>query len=811
MKINDFSRSSGVLRLNLNSGIIEIKPVTDNILRIRHTAQDSFSTCESLMCVPLPEFTVQFDLHETKQQLILKTKKIELRISKQNSAFTYCDADGNIIAKEPEKGGKTLIPVDLVKTVFDENTTVETDSSADGMRSHAKNYREVVDRKSYHTKLEFEWDDDEALYGLGSHEEGIMNLRGHHQYLYQQNFKAVVPFLISTNGYGILFDSYSLMTFHDDVYGSYIWSEYNDELDFYFIYGPEFDEIIGGYRTLTGKAPMFPLWAFGYIQSKERYKTQQELIDIVSEYRKRGIPLDGIVLDWMSWTGDLWGQKSLDPERFPNPKEMMDILHSMNARLMVSIWPIMRKGGSNHSEMSEKGYLLGNQATYDAFNEKARQLYWKQANEGIFSHGTDAWWCDCTEPFESDWNGEYRLEPERRLMVNTEQSKKYLDPQFINAYSLQHSKGIYEGQRKTTSEKRVVNLTRSAYAGQQRYGTITWSGDIAAKWETLRKQIPAGLNFCASGLPYWTLDIGAFFVKKGEQWFWDGDYDNGCDDLGYRELYVRWFQYGAFLPMFRSHGTDTPREVWRFGEPGSIFYDTLVKFDRLRYRLLPFIYSLAASVTLNDYTIMRALPFDFRNDRNTYNINDQYMFGPSIMVCPVTEPMYYSKDSIPLKGVAKKRSVYLPDGCDWYDFWTGERYKGGQTIQTAAPLDIMPLFIRSGSIIPLGPSVQYSSEKPGAAIELRVYGEARGDFILYEDEGDGYGYEENKYATSVISWDGKKNRICIGSRSGSFKGMPESREFRIVKVAENHGTGIEETADFDAVVRCNGEAVTVTL
>jgi alpha-D-xyloside xylohydrolase len=811
MKINDFSRSNGVLRLNLDNGKIEIKPVTDNILRIRHTAQDSFSTRESLMCVPLPEFPVHFDLHETQHQLILKTKKIELRISKQNSAFIYCDADGNIIAKEPEKGGKTLIPVDLVKTVFDENTTVETDSSADGMRSHAKNYREVVDRKSYHTKLEFEWDDDEALYGLGSHEEGIMNLRGHHQYLYQQNFKAVVPFLISTNGYGILFDSYSLMTFHDDVYGSYIWSEYNDELDYYFIYGPEFDEVVGGYRTLTGKAPMFPLWAFGYIQSKERYKTQLELIDVVSEYRKRGIPIDGIVLDWMSWTGDLWGQKSFDPERFPNPKEMMDILHSMNARLMVSIWPIMRKGGSNYSEMFEKGYLLGNKATYDAFNEKARQLYWKQAYEGIFSNDTDAWWCDCTEPFEADWNGEYRLEPERRLVVNTEQAKRYLDPQYINAYSLQHSKGIYEGQRNTTSEKRVVNLTRSAYAGQQRYGTITWSGDIAAKWETLRKQIPAGLNFCASGLPYWTLDIGAFFVKKGEQWFWDGDYDNGCDDLGYRELYVRWFQYGAFLPMFRSHGTDTPREVWRFGEPGSIFYDTLVKFDRLRYRLLPYIYSIAASVTLNDYTIMRALPFDFRNDRNTYNIDDQYMFGPSIMVCPVTEPMYYSKDSVPQKGIDKKRSVYLPDGCDWYDFWTGECYKGGQTIETPAPLEIMPLFIRSGSIIPLGPSVQYSSEKPCAAIELRVYGEDLGDFMLYEDEGDGYGYEENKYATSVISWDGKKSRICIGSRSGSFKGMPESREFRIIKVAENHGTGIEETTDFDAVVRYSGETVTVTL
>ncbi|HEY8499048.1 MAG TPA: TIM-barrel domain-containing protein, partial [Clostridia bacterium] len=586
---------------------------------------------------------------------------------------------------------------------------------------------------------------------------------------------------------------------------------YNDELDYYFIYGPEFDEIIGGYRTLTGKAPMLPLWAFGYIQSKERYKTQQELIDVVSEYRKRKIPLDGIVLDWMSLPGDLWGQKSFDPERFPNPKEMMDILHSMDARLMVSIWPIMRKGGNNHAEMFEKGYLLGNQATYDAFNEKARQLYWKQAYEGIFSHGTDAWWCDCTEPFEADWNGEYRLEPERRLIVNTDQAKRYLDPQYINAYSLQHSKGIYEGQRNTASEKRVVNLTRSAYAGQQRYAAITWSGDISANWDTLKKQIPGGLNFCAAGLPYWTVDIGAFFVKKGEQWFWNGDYENGCEDLGYRELYVRWFQYGAFLPMFRSHGADTPREVWRFGEPGSMFYDTLVKFDHLRYRLLPYIYSIAAWVTLSDYTIMRALPFDFRNDKNTYNIDDQYMFGPSIMVCPVTKPMYYSKGSVPVEGAEKSRTVYLPGGCDWYDFWTGEHYKGGQTIKAAAPLEIMPLFIRSGSVIPLGPFVQYSSEKPGAAIELRVYGEAKGDFMLYEDEGDGYAYEENKYAATLISWDGKENRIFIGSRSGSFKGMPESREFRIVKAADNHGTGIEETARFDAVVRYDGEPVTVSL
>lgn len=419
-----------------------------------------------------------------------------------------------------------------------------------------------------------------------------MNLRGRQQYLYQQNMKAVVPVLVSTRGYGILVDSGSYMTFHDDAFGSYLWSDADEEMDYYFIYGPEFDQITAGIRYLTGEAPMLPKWSFGYVQSKERYVSQAELLAIVQEYRERSLPLDCIVLDWQSWTGNLWGQKTFDPERFPDPSQMMSSLHAMNAKLMVSIWPIMGAGGENHEEMKARGFLLGNQATYDAFSEEARALYWKQANEGLFAHGIDAWWCDCTEPFEADWKGAVKPEPEQRLLINTAESKRYLDPGLINAYSMQHSKGIYEGQRAATSAKRVINLTRSAFAGQHRYGTITWSGDIAANWETLRKQIADGLNFCLTGSPYWTLDIGAFFVKNHkEQWFWSGDYDEGVADLGYRELYVRWFQLGAFLPMFRAHGTDTPREIWQFGQEGEPMYDTLVKYLKLRYRLMPYIYS----------------------------------------------------------------------------------------------------------------------------------------------------------------------------------------------------------------------------
>jgi len=792
-------------------GFVHLAAYSEVIVRVRVAAHATFGDRPSYMIAENARIPTALNVRETADALIVSTAKLSILINRQTAAFTYVDRSGLLLTKEPDRGGKTLEPVDVVKSVFDTPGEAQSRQSADGVRIDTLPCRQVVDRQAFRTKLEFEWAPDEALFGLGSHEEGMMNLRGQHQYLYQQNMKTVVPVLVSTRGYGILFDSYSLMTFHDDAFGSYVWTDITDELDYYFIYGPEFDDIVQGIRQLTGKVPMLPRWAFGYIQSKERYVSQDELIQIVREYRQRGLPLDCIVQDWKSWPNDLWGQKTLDPERYPDPQGMMDQLHGLNAHLMISIWPIMNPGGANWHEMREQSGLLGNQATYNAFQPEARELYWKQAHDGLFSHGIDAWWCDCTEPFEADWKGAIKPEPEERMRINTDEAKKYLDPAYINAYSLRHSQGIYDGQRQATADKRVVNLTRSAYAGQQRYSTITWSGDVAATWETLRRQIPAGLNFCATGLPYWTVDIGAFFVKNDPNlWFWNGDFDRGIEDMGYRELYVRWFQYGAFLPMFRAHGTDAPREIWQFGNPGEPMYDALVKFLRLRYRLIPYIYSLAGLTTHHDYTMLRALSFDFRADSAASTITDQFMFGPALLVNPVTKPMYFTAGSTPLNGEPRSRHVYLPKGSDWFDFWTGQRYAGGQTVCADAPLDTMPLFVRSGSIVPMGPAITYADETPHAAIDLHIFTGQNGSFTLYEDEGDNYNYEHGAFSIIPISWDETARRLTLHERQGSYSGMPVSRQFRIVAGAVPY-TPLPAEVTPQRIIHYEGQVISIDL
>jgi alpha-D-xyloside xylohydrolase len=366
----------------------------------------------------------------------------------------------------------------------------------------------------------------------------------------------------------------------------------------------------------------------------------------------------------------------------------------------------------------------------------------------------------------------------------------YIDPLMINAYSLLHTQGLYEGQRSVGLEKRVVNLTRSAYLGQQRYATIVWGGDVSAKWTVFRKQIADGLNFCVTGMPYWTIDIGGFFVKKRpEYWFWNGDYEQGVEDLGYCELFVRWFQYGAFLPMFRVHGTDTPREIWRFGRPGEMMYEALVQALKMRYRLLPYIYSLAGWTTHQHYTPMRMLPFDFRRDPETYDVNDQFLYGPALMVCPVTKPMYYEKDSMPIEGVEKTRAVYLPKGAGWYDFWTGQFYAGGQTIRAAAPLDILPVFVRAGSILPIGPDIQYANQPTNEPVELRIYPGEDCRFTLYFDENDNYNYENGAFVTVDIEWNEKERCLTIGDRQGYYSGMSDSISFQVVLMADDGTSG----------------------
>ena len=492
----------------------------------------------------------------------------------------------------------------------------------------------------------------------------------------------------------------------------------------------------------------------------------------------------------------------------------------MGSRLMVSIWPTMAGGCADQRELLEQGLMLGNQSTYNAFAAEARAVYWRQAQRGLWDVGVDAWWCDCTEPFEADWTGAVKPEPHERLLINTQQSKLYLDAGEINAYSLLHSQGIYEGQRSTGTAKRVVNLTRSAYAGQHRYSTVTWSGDICATWETLRRSIAEGVNFCATGEPYWTVDIGGFFVNyDANLWFWRGEYaegcrgltpadaleadaaDTGCKDLGYWELYTRWLQYAAFLPMFRSHGTDAAREAWRFGDEGGVFYDTIVAFIRLRYRMMPYLYSLVAAVTREGAMMVRALALEFPADWRTHDIATQYMLGRALMVCPVTHPMYYEKGSRRLGETRRAREVYLPASEGWFDFWTNRYAKGGQRIWADAPLETMPLFAKAGSILPLGAVMQYADAIKDAPYEVRVYCGADAEFLLYEDAGDGYEYESGAYALVPLSWDEVRGELTIGARQGAFAGMVQDRAYTVIFIAKA-GT---ETHD----LRYNGEAIIV--
>ena len=769
--------------------------ITPAIARITFTRGKPFEDRPSLIVTSTASFA-GYNLIENSVAYLISTPELTLEVTKASGAIRYLDASGKLLLAEQ---AKSLTSKKLTRNVFRKDAAIAGGQSIDGARATAEDYETVFDRDAFEAKLELVFAENEALFGLGSHEEGYGNLRGKSRELYQQNMKMVVPHFVSTRGYGLLLDCGSLMTFHDDASGSFWWADAVDELDYYFIRGNTFDDVTRNYHDLTGAVPMLPKWAFGFVQSKERYVNAEELLEVVKEHRRRKIPLDLIVLDWKTWpNGSGWGQKSFDPARFPDPAALTRELHDMGVKLMVSIWPIMTNGCPDQMDMLERGKMLGNQATYDAFDPAARAVYWDQVNRGLFSNGVDAWWCDCTEPFEADWSGAEKPEPKERLRINTEASSKYMDRTLINAYSLLHSQGIYDGQRGTAPEKRVVNLTRSSYAGQHRYGTISWNGDICATWETLRRCIPEGVNFCATGEPWWTVDIGGFFINRDpDYWFWRGEFpagtrgltdmeavepdpaDTGCSDLGFHELYTRWMQYAVFLPMFRSHGTDAAREIWRFGEEGNPFYDAIAESIRLRYRLLPYIYTLASQVTREGRMMLRAVALDFPDDSATHNLDDQFLFGPSLLVCPVTQPMFYGPGSQPLVGVEKSRKVYLPAGCDWYDFHTGERHAGGQTITAAAPLDTIPVFVRAGTILPLGPDIQATSEVPAEPVELRVYPGVDANFTLYDDASEDNGYERGEYALTAMHWSESKRLLTIRARQGTYPCMPAEQQFEV--------------------------------
>ncbi len=775
---------------------------TEAIARVTCTDSPSFRADASLIVTATSRFT-DYSFEETTKSYVIGTSVLQLVVDKASAAIQYFDSRGKLLVREPERGGKWLTPRAVTRNVFARNTAVAFEENAgdsvDGARADAASCETVFDRMAYEARLDLVFSDDEALFGLGSHEEGYGNLRGRSRELYQQNMKAVVPVLVSTRGYALLLDCGSLMTFHDDALGSYLWADCVDELDYYFLQGEDLEGIHQAYYSLTGGVPLPPRWVFGYVQSKERYVTGEELLEVVREYRRREIPLDGIVVDWKSWPdGAGWGQKTLDPVRFPAPKALTAALHAEGVHLMVSIWPIMTGGCADQRELLARDHMLGNQSTYDAFSPEARAVYWEQARRGLLAQGVDAWWCDCTEPFEADWSGAVKPEPHARLALNAGQSKRFLDAGQINTYSLVHSQGIYEGQRGATAEKRVVNLTRSSYAGQHRYGTITWNGDVSATWETLRRSIAEGVNFCATGEPWWTVDVGGFFVAHNAKlWFWRGDYnantrgltpahaagpdpaDTGCTDLGFHELYVRWLQYAAFLPMFRSHGTDAAREIWRFGEPGNRFYDTIAAYIRLRMRLIPFLYSLAAQVTFHGRPMIRAVALQFPEDAGTHDLLDQFLLGPALLVCPVTQAMYYGRESCPLEGIAETRAVYLPAGHAWFDFWTNEVHAGGGTITAEAPLERIPLYARSGSILPLGEVTQFAGELPRACYTLNVYMGADATFTLYEDAGDGYAYEGGAYAEIHLRWTESDGTLTFAAREGAFPELVGERMFHV--------------------------------
>lgn len=788
MDLKNIHQDSIGFKVHRDFEILRINIVDENIIQVIASRIDNVQNIRSLSVIYNPMPTNCWKLEYGNNEIVLKTSNIQMVLSLPDYQISFKTKENNILLRENDSASRII------------------------------NETKVMNEKTFEIKQSFKFKEGEALYGLGQHQDTDLkiNYRSQEVDLYQDNVRIAVPVLISSEGYGILWDNYSLSKFKDSDEGSYFWSEIADNINYYFIYGPEIDDIIKEIRKLTGKCPMMPKYAFGFVQSKERYKDQQEIIGIVEEYRKRNIPIDLIVQDWRYWGSLLsWGQKSFISRRYPEPKKMCDDIHSMHAKIMISIWPNMSIITKDYREMKKAGFLYKNHFVriYDSFNPDARNLYWKQTNEGLFKYGIDAWWCDSTEPIEFVYIiGKPNKQKIKKAQVKV--LKRGMQPcigtaaRYLNAYSLGQSQNIYEHQR-NCSDKRVLNLTRSGFTGQHRYSTFVWSGDISSRWDVLAAQIPACLNYCITGSPYWTVDIGGFFPGSIPILFnAKGDFPKGIHDLGFQELYTRWFQFGSFLPMFRSHGTGTPREVWRFGEPGSIFYDVLVKFINLRYRLLPYIYSLAWKITNEDYTMVRSLVFDFRHDPNVYNISDQYMFGAYIMVCPVLKPMYYIKNSKPINNEPKSRGVYLPKDASWFDFWTGKRYEGGQTIIAEAPLDIIPLFIKAGAILPLGPKKQYSGE-PEDPIELRIYPDSDGSFIIYEDENDTYNYEQNQYSVIPLRWENKEKVLTIGKRSGSFKGMMEKRTFNITIISENKSNGLEPNQFFDKSVEYNGSEIKI--
>lgn len=770
---------------------IEIQWFGPNTLRVLKTPQGKNVKKESLSVIAQPQNSGIKITTPGNGCIVMKSQTLTVILNPQTGIITYAKPNGDALLIEQENV-KAFTPVN------------------------------DAGRSTYSVYQGFTTSKEEGLYGLGQLQNGQMMQRGMTKHLVQGNVEDVSPFFQSTKGYGVFWDNYSGTTYTDNEQETSFCSEVGDCIDYYFMYGGSADGVIAEVRALTGDVPMMPLWSYGFMQSKERYKSQEETVGVVKKYRELGIPLDCIIQDWQYWGHNyLWNAMDFQNPAFSRPKDMIDEVHALNARMMISIWSSFGPATKPYRALDKEGLLFDIETwpqsgvdgwppnleypsgvrVYDAYSPKARDIYWEHLNKGIFQLGMDGWWMDSTEP---DHFNHKESDFDRQTGLGSYRSVR-------NAYPLVSVGGVSDHQRALTQDKRVIILTRSGFLGQQRYGSNVWSGDVQSSWDMFRKQITAGLNFSLTGMPHWNSDLGGFFAGSyNTSW---GD-NSATRNPMYQELYVRWLQFGVFCPMMRSHGADVPREFYWYGKEGEPVYDALVDAVKLRYTLLPYIYSTSWDVTHNRSTFMRALFMDFVNDKQTWNINDEYMFGKAFLVAPVLHAQYtpevqqktleenegWNRDSKKSAKTpiltdfthSKNMEVYLPAGTRWYNFWTNEAIEGGQKLVISTTLNRIPLFVRAGSIVPCGPDVQYTGEKKWDNLTLCVYPGENGNFTLYEDEGDNYNYENGAYTEIPMNWDNASRILTIGARKGEYNGMLQKRQF-IVKAIDGNSKTVTYT------------------
>lgn len=784
----------------------EVRFYAPDIVRVIKYPSRTLPEKKSYPVVKVPE-TVNISYSEQDDRLSMKTDYMEVIMDKKSGKISFKDAQGNLLVQEKEFG-TNFIP------------------------------RKDGPHDSYLVSQRFMLQPDETIYGLGQQQTGKLNQRGQELMLRNENTRVCIPYITSEKGYGIYWDNPSPTIFSDTPQETSFNSEAGLMSDYYFMYkdGTQ-DGVIACIRDLSGQATMFPLWTMGFWQCRERYKSSDELCEVLDKYRELGVPLDGIVQDWQYWGCDSnWNamkfmnpryiNKMGDPEwmkylpngenpnaqypepRIKSPKEMVDYVHKNNAHLMISVWASFGPWTEQYKELDAMNALLKFETwprnagvhPYDPFNPKARDLYWRYL-KNLYDLGIDAWWTDSTEPDRFD-------------MGEKEFSLPTADGTFRsvhNAFPLLSNQGVYEHQRAVSDSKRLFLMTRSSYLGQQRYGSFCWSGDVVSQWNVMRKQIAGGLNYSLCGIPYWNTDIGGFFG-------WE--YGNNWKDVAMQELQVRWMQWGCFMPIMRNHcSSPMESEIYKFGEEGYWAYDVQKKFIELRYRLLPYIYSLCGEATQASGSIMRPFVMDFPRDKKAIRVDNEYMFGRNLLVMPVTDSLYTYYDTKARKGftsvadvakAVKNVKVYLPQGAKWYNFWTNEQHAGGQTVNMPCPIDIMPVYVKAGSILPFGPAVQYATEKKWDNLEIRIYPGADGEFTLYEDEGDNYNYENGAFSQIRFRWNDATRTLTIDDRKGEYKGMLKKRNFRILVVDRQSPSGDKAAKDVDRNIRYNGKAQSIS-